>query len=61
MSASLAIEPFVNYPPALVNKPPYVPLIIRDAVIIYPASNYSDDGIQSLPSASIKVVLEEIY
>lgn len=60
MSASLAVEPFVNYPPALVNKLPYAPLVIRDAVIIYPASDYSDDGIQGLPSVSIKVLPEEI-
>lgn len=61
MSAYLAVEPFVNYLPALVNKLPYAPLVIRDAVIIYPASDYSNDSIQDLPFVSIKVILEEIY
>lgn len=60
MSASLAVEPSVDYPPALVNKLSYAPLIIRDTVIIYPASDYSNDGIQGLLFVSIKVLPEEI-
>lgn len=46
---SFAVTAFV-YPPALVN---YAPMVIRDTMIIYPTSDYSDDGFQRLPSVSV--------
>ncbi|CAM3675895.1 Pyosin/cloacin translocation domain-containing protein [Xenorhabdus nematophila] len=47
--SSLTVEPSIDYSRTLVDKLPDSSLVIRNTVIIYPASDDSDDGIQDEP------------
>ncbi|KER01352.1 hypothetical protein MEG1DRAFT_04054 [Photorhabdus temperata subsp. temperata Meg1] len=60
-TATFPVEPSENYSPALMDKLLNSSPVIRDTVIIYPASDYPDDDIQDEPFVGrIQILPKEV-